>query len=99
MPRDAAEASQYFSGVNRFFVAGTNDSPQENCHNNSSHHGSDMHAAQSKPAERVGPQSPDDRLLFLYVIHIFWVVFEIKSDRLRRKSGLANQQLMLWIRH
>ncbi|XP_011614982.1 WW domain-containing adapter protein with coiled-coil-like isoform X4 [Takifugu rubripes] len=31
---------------------GTNDSPQENCHNNSSHHGSDLHAAQSKPAER-----------------------------------------------
>uniref|UniRef100_H3CR15 WW domain-containing protein n=1 Tax=Tetraodon nigroviridis TaxID=99883 RepID=H3CR15_TETNG len=34
------------------FVAGTSGSPQENCHNNSSHHGSDLHAAQSKPADR-----------------------------------------------
>uniref|UniRef100_A0A3Q0RCV5 WW domain containing adaptor with coiled-coil n=1 Tax=Amphilophus citrinellus TaxID=61819 RepID=A0A3Q0RCV5_AMPCI len=31
---------------------GTSGSPQENSHNNSSHHGTDLHAAQSKPADR-----------------------------------------------
>lgn len=77
-------------GENRFFVAGTNDSPQENCHNNSSHHGSDMHAAQSKPAERVGPESPNDLLLLLYVIQSFWAVLEIKSDWLRHKRDLSD---------
>lgn len=35
------------------FIAGTNGSPQENSHNNSSHHGADSHATQSKPADRV----------------------------------------------
>lgn len=33
--------------------AGTSGSPQENLHNNSSHHASDSHATQSKPADRV----------------------------------------------
>lgn len=89
-PRDAAEVSQYFLGVNGFFVAGTNDSPQENCHNNSSHHGSDLHAAQSKPAERVGPESPNEPLLFLCVIQIFWDVLEIKSDWLRLTNDLSD---------
>ncbi|XP_073347046.1 WW domain-containing adapter protein with coiled-coil-like isoform X1 [Pagrus major] len=37
---------------------GTNGSPQENTHNNSSHHGSDSHATQSKPADRH--QDPAD---------------------------------------
>ncbi|KAG7227308.1 hypothetical protein INR49_000312 [Caranx melampygus] len=32
---------------------GTSSSPQENSHNNSSHHGSDSHATQNKPADRV----------------------------------------------
>lgn len=35
------------------FVAGTSGSPQENSHNNSSHHGTDVHTAQSKPTDRV----------------------------------------------
>ncbi|XP_023277683.1 WW domain-containing adapter protein with coiled-coil-like isoform X2 [Seriola lalandi dorsalis] len=37
---------------------GTSGSPQENSHNNSSHHGSDSHAAQNKPADRH--QDPAD---------------------------------------
>lgn len=37
---------------------GTSGSPQENTHNNSSHHGSDSHATQSKPADRH--QDPAD---------------------------------------
>lgn len=37
---------------------GTSGSPQENSHNNSSHHGSDSHATQSKPADRH--QDPAD---------------------------------------
>ncbi|XP_035491330.1 WW domain-containing adapter protein with coiled-coil-like isoform X1 [Scophthalmus maximus] len=37
---------------------GTSSSPQENAHNNSSHHGSDSHANQSKPADRH--QDPAD---------------------------------------
>ncbi|XP_039999543.1 WW domain-containing adapter protein with coiled-coil-like isoform X2 [Xiphias gladius] len=37
---------------------GTSGSPQENSHNNSSHHGSDSHTTQSKPAERH--QDPAD---------------------------------------
>lgn len=78
-------------GVNCGFVAGTNDSPQENCHNNSSHHGSDMHAAQSKPTERVGPESPSHLLLFLHVIQMFWVVLAIKSDRLRHHSDTTSK--------
>ncbi|XP_069574309.1 WW domain-containing adapter protein with coiled-coil-like [Brachyistius frenatus] len=37
---------------------GTSGSPQENSHNNSSHHGPDSHATQSKPADRH--QEPAD---------------------------------------
>ena len=36
-----------------FCFAGTSNSPQEMSHNNSSHHGGDYHASQSKPADRV----------------------------------------------
>ncbi|XP_029930397.1 WW domain-containing adapter protein with coiled-coil-like isoform X2 [Myripristis murdjan] len=48
-----AKTSQTLRGKN-----GTSGSPQENSHNNSSYHGSDSHAAQSKPADRR--QDPAD---------------------------------------
>ncbi|XP_076018400.1 WW domain-containing adapter protein with coiled-coil-like [Genypterus blacodes] len=48
-----AKASHLLRGKN-----GTSSSPQENSHSNSSHHGSDSTAAQSKPADRH--QDPAD---------------------------------------
>uniref|UniRef100_A0A8C2X8W1 WW domain containing adaptor with coiled-coil n=1 Tax=Cyclopterus lumpus TaxID=8103 RepID=A0A8C2X8W1_CYCLU len=48
-----AKTSQAVRGKN-----GTSGSPQENSHNNSSHHGPDSHATQSKPADRQ--QEPAD---------------------------------------
>ncbi|XP_056277287.1 WW domain-containing adapter protein with coiled-coil-like isoform X1 [Pseudoliparis swirei] len=48
-----AKTSQAVRGKN-----GTSGSPQENSHNNSSHHGPDSHATQSKPADRQ--QEPGD---------------------------------------
>ena len=64
-----------WGGLNCVFVAGTSGSPQENCHNSSSHHSSDLHGAQSKPADRVRPEASN--YLLDYIILILLVKCEI----------------------